>query len=148
MATAIFNTNIETPSSDYGKARTYDLDSVITKYGFGDYISFSYVLGNQYLGVSLLDNVLSVESNAYGEISVIVSTVGKQPIQATASTKLYGFYATSSEILNTTATADTLQVALVNVKKDWPSLFGIKNQAVAELNPDVAVNTAAGGKKP
>ena len=123
MATATFNTNIETPAP--AKGNSYDLDKVITKDGFGDYISFRYTLYKPYLGVSLVGNLLSINENAYGEISVTVSAGDKfQPILATASTKLYGFYATRLDILNNESTMIVLETALASAKADWPTLVG------------------------
>lgn len=128
MATATFNTNIETPAP--AKGNSYDLDRVITKDGFGDYLIFNYRLDKPYLGVSLEDNILSINENAYGEISVTVSAGDKfQPILATASTKLYGFYATRLDILNNEPTMIVLETALASAKADWPSLVGVGNKA-------------------
>ena len=115
-AKAIFNTNIETPAPNR-RMESYDLDIVITKEGFGDYLIFNYTLGGLYTGVSLEDNILYIAENAYGKISV---TVSSGPIQATAETKLYGFYATRLEFFNNTA----LEKAIETTKKDWPSLVG------------------------
>ena len=124
MATATFNTNIETPAPK-ATANSYDLDRVITKDGFGDYLIFNYRLGGSYTGVSLEDNILSINENAYGEISVTVSAGDKfQPILATASTKLYGFYATRLDILNNESTMIVLETALASAKADWPTLVG------------------------
>ena len=119
-ATAIFNTNIETPAPN-ARPNSYDLDTVITKEGFGDYLIFSYTLGGLYTGVSLVDNILYIAENAYGKISV---TVSSGPIQATAETKLYGFYATKLELFNNEETAIAFQKAIETTKKDWPSLVG------------------------
>ena len=126
MATATFNTNIETPAPK-ATANSYDLDKVITKDGFGDYISFRYTLGGSYTGVSLLGNILSINENAYGKISVTVTvSAGDKftPIQANAETKLYGFYATRLDILNNESTMIVLETALASAKADWPSLVG------------------------
>ena len=121
-ATATFNTNIETPAPN-AIANSYDLNTVITKNGFEDYISFVYILGES-PGVSLLDNILNIDENAYGEISVTVSAGSKPPIQATASTKLYGFYATRLELINNESTAAAFQTAIANTKNNWPTLVG------------------------
>jgi len=124
MATATFNTNIETPAPN-ARANSYDLNTVITKDGFGDYISFVYRLGEKYKGVSLLDNILNIDENAYGEISVTVSAGDKnRPIQATISTKLYGFYATRLELINNESTAAAFQNAIASAKNNWSSLVG------------------------
>jgi hypothetical protein len=124
MATATFNTNIETPAPN-AIANSYDLNTVITKDGFGDYISFVYRLGGQYTGVSLLNNILNIDENAYGEISVTVSAGDRdRPIKATASTKLYGFYATRLDIINNESTMIALETALASAKADWSSLVG------------------------
>lgn len=198
MATATFNTNIETPSSDYGKARTYNLDTVITKYDFGDFISFTYELASKIEGVSITKgNVLSISGNAYGEISVNViaggssgtsgtsgsagtsgtrgsagtsgtkdllgtsgssgtpgtsgssgtsgvnNSSGEKIIQATASTKLYGFYATMLEIINNDQTMFVIQNAIADTKTDWPTLVGANKKAgggADVANPGVEVN--------
>ena len=124
-ATAIFNTNIETPAPN-AIPNSYDLDKVITKEGFGDYLIFNYTLGGPYTGVSLLGNILYITDNAYGKISITVSIPEseKDPIQATAKTKLYGFYATKLELFNNEETAIAFQKAIETTKKDWPSLVG------------------------
>jgi hypothetical protein len=122
MATTTFNTNIETPAPN-ARANSYDLDTVITKDGFGDYISFVYTVGES-PGVSLLGNILNIDENAYGEISVTVSAGSKPLIQATASTKLYGFYATRLELINNESTAVAFQNAIASAKNNWSSLVG------------------------
>ena len=126
MATATFNTNIETPAPK-ATANSYDLDKVITKDGFGDYLIFNYTLGGSYTGVSLEDNILSINENAYGKISVTVTvSAGDKftPIQANAETKLYGFYATRLDIFNNESTMIVLETALASAKADWPTLVG------------------------
>ena len=126
MATATFNTNIETPAPK-ATANSYDLDTVITKEGFGDYLIFSYRLDKQRVGVSLLDNQLSIDENAYGKISVTVSAGDKfTPIKANAETKLYGFYAARLELINNEKTL----TAIETTKKDWPSLVGVTDKQV------------------
>jgi len=120
-ATAIFNTNIETPAPN-ARPNSYDLDTVITKEGFGDYISFVYTLGEQYRGVSLVDNQLSIDENAYGEISVTVSA-GR--IKENAETKLYGFYAARLELIKDQKPLTVLRNAIENAQKAWPSLVGV-----------------------
>ena len=123
-ATATFNTNIETPAPK-ATANSYDLDKVITKDGFGDYLIFNYTLGGPYTGVSLLGNILYITDNAYGKISVTVSAGDNfTPIQAKAETKLYGFYATKLELFNNEETAIAFQRAIETAKEDWPSLVG------------------------
>jgi len=143
MATAKFNTNIETPA----KANSYDLDRVITKDGFGNAILFKYALDKLYVGVSLVGNKLSIAENAYGEISVTVSADGKNPIKATAATKLYGFYATRLDIINNESTMAILSQASANVKKEWPTLMGAEVKASPD-GPGVPVNPGTGVKKP
>ena len=120
-ATAVFNTNIETPGP-LSRPNSYDLNTVITKEGFGDNISFEYRLDELIEGVSLLDNQLNVYENAYGKISITVSIPKSERdhIKATATTKLYGFYAARLEFFNNTA----LKKAIETTKKDWPSLVG------------------------
>jgi hypothetical protein len=124
-ATAIFNTNIETPAPN-ARPNSYDLDTVITKEGF-EYENFSYRLGELYTGVSLVDNELSIDENAYGEISVTVSAGDSKftSTQATATTKLYGFYAARLELINNQKTLTALQNAIKNAQKAWPSLVGV-----------------------
>ena len=123
-AKAIFNTNIETPGP-LSRPNSYDLDTVITKEGFGDYLIFKYTLGVSYTGVSLLGNILYITNNAYGKISVTVSAGDEfPPIQAKAETKLYGFYATRLEFFNNEETAIAFQKAIETAKEDWPSLVG------------------------
>ena len=145
MATATFNTNIETPAPK-ATANSYDLDKVITKDGFGDYISFRYTLGGSYTGVSLLGNILSINENAYGKISVTVTvSAGDKftPIQAKASTKLYGFYATMLEIINNDQTMFVIQNAIADTKTDWPTLVGIGDKAAVDvggIGPSIDVN--------
>jgi hypothetical protein len=125
-ATAVFNTNIETPAPN-ARPNSYDLDQVITKEGFGDNISFEYRLDELIEGVSLLDNQLNVYENAYGEISITVSIPKSErvPIRATATTKLYGFYAARLELINDQKTLTVLRNAIENAQKAWPSLVGV-----------------------
>ena len=138
MAKAIFNTNIETPAPN-ARPNSYDLDTVITKEGFGDYLIFNYKLGGSYTGVSLLGNILYITDNAYGKISVTVSAGDKfTPIKANAETKLYGFYATRLEFFNNTA----LEEAIGIIKKDWPSLVGGADRQVKE---DIQIFAITGG---
>lgn len=119
MPTAIFNTKIETPAS--GSQMRYDLNSVITKYGFGDAREFKYTLQSKQNGVLLSDNLLTINANAYGAISIEVAT---NTLKATAATKLYGFYATRLEIINTAETARAFERGLSVAKQNWPTLVG------------------------
>ena len=121
MAAAKFNTNIETPANKI--VATYDLDSVITKYGFGDLNRFDYELSSKIVGTSVSGNILLVSDYAYGTISVIVKA---GELSATASIKLYGFYATKLEILNTDSTIKSFENALKLAKENWSTLVGAK----------------------
>jgi hypothetical protein len=121
--TAVFNTNIETPESG-NEANSYDLDVVITTYGFGN-VEITYQLLSNTPGVSLTDNILSVSDSAYGEISVLVTGRGQRTdSQAIAITKVAGFYATRLELINDESIATTFQNAIDSTKKDWSTLVG------------------------
>lgn len=119
MAKATFNKNIETPPN--GLKTLYDLEKVITKEEFGDYSFFIYTLSEQYLGVSLEGNILSISDNAYGEISIkITVSISESEVglaEAEAVTKLYGFYATRLEFFNN----PVLEKAIGIIRTNWPS---------------------------
>lgn len=131
--TAVFNTNIETPAPTNNKAkeraRIYDLDVVITKYGFENTKEkFTYELLSEVEGLSLTDNILAVSDNVYGKIEVLV-TGGKETQQAIARTKTTGFYATALEIINNEQTMIVIETAIQNTKTDWPTLVGANKKA-------------------
>jgi hypothetical protein len=125
MATAIFNTNIETPSGT--RLKSYNLDTVITKYGF-EVDSFEYDLMGKTTGVSLVGNALSVSANSYGTISI---TIKGGQLMASASTSLYGFYATKAEIINNANTVKNFQNGRLSAQTIWSKLVGGNQKAGA-----------------
>lgn len=121
--TAVFNTNIETPDSG-NEANSYDLDVVITTYGFENTEEkFTYELLSTGEGVSLVDKILFVSDSAYGKIEVLV-TRGRETQQAIAKTKAAGFYATRLELINNESIAAAFQNAIDSTKNDWSTLVG------------------------
>jgi hypothetical protein len=147
--TAIFNTNIETPAPN-SETNSYDLSTVITKYGFEEKEDFDYQLVNEVEGVSLTDNILSISDNAYGEI--LVQLTGKKTnLKANAVTKTYGFYSTRLELINNESVANAFQNAIVSTKKDWPSLVGANRKAGGgrdDLDSGAEITPGGGIKNP
>ena len=149
--TAIFNTSIETPSSDRRRTRSYDLNTVITKYGFENTEEkFTYELLSTGEGVSLTDNILAVSDSAYGAIEVLV-TGGKETQQAIARTKTTGFYATRLELINDESIAATFQNAIDSTKNDWSTLVGANRKAGGgrdDLDSGAEITPGGGIKNP
>jgi hypothetical protein len=150
--TAIFNTSIETPSSDRRRARSYDLNTVITKYGFEKITDFTYKIVSGIEGLTLQDNILSVNESAYGVIVVEVTGVGGEMVmQANARTKTYGFYSTRLELINNESVANAVQNAIVSTKNNWPSLVGANRKAGGgrdDLDSGAEITPGGGIKNP
>jgi hypothetical protein len=143
--TAVFNTSIETPAPapvPFQIPNSYDLDIVITKYGFGRTEMFTYELLNKTTGISVTDNILSVDESAYGEIVIQVTgggiafqkgtpaETGGGIMQANATTKLYGFNSTMLELFNNETTLIAFQNAIASTKNDWPNLVSDDRKAI------------------
>jgi hypothetical protein len=133
--------NKDTPAP-FQRPNFYDLDIVITKYGFGRTEMFTYELLSQAEGVSVTDNILAVSDNAYGKIEVLVTGGGKAfqkgtpaetgggIMQANATTKLYGFNSTMLELFNNETTLIAFQNAIASTKNDWPNLVSDDRKAI------------------
>jgi hypothetical protein len=150
--TAIFNTSIETPSSDRRRTRSYDLNTVITKYGFEKITDFTYKIVSGIEGLTLQDNILSINESAYGVIVVEVTGVGGEMVmQANARTKTYGFYSTRLELINNESVANVFQNAIDSTKNDWSSLVGANRRAGGgrdDLDPGAEITPGGGIKNP
>ena len=133
--------NKDTPAP-FQRSNSYDLDIVITKYGFGRNAMFTYELLSKVEGVSVTDNILAVSDNAYGKIEVLVTGGGKAfqkgtpaetgggIMQANATTKLYGFNSTMLELFNNETTLIAFQNAIASTKNDWPNLVSDDRKAI------------------
>lgn len=96
MATATFNTAIESPNT-IGNINEYDLSIVITT-DVTNEKGITYTLsGQEKAGISLIDSTLTIAYGGYGTISVLVSG---DNTEATATTKVYGFQAAKVEFYN------------------------------------------------
>jgi hypothetical protein len=149
--TAIFNTSIETPSSGI-EPNSYDLNTVITKYGFENITDFTYKIVSGIEGLTLQDNILSINESAYGVIVVEVTGVSeKMVMQANARTKTYGFYSTRLELINNESVANAFQNAIVSTKNDWSSLVGANRKAGGgrdDLDSGAEITPGGGIKNP
>lgn len=154
--------NKDTPAP-FQRPNFYDLDIVITKYGFGRTEMFTYELLSQVEGVSVTDNILAVSDNAYGKIEVLVTGGGKAfqkgtpaetgggIMQANATTKLYGFNSTRLELINDESVAKLFKNAIVSTKNDWPSLVGANRKAGGgrdDLDSGAEITPGGGIKNP
>lgn len=111
MATATFNTKIESLGDD---SNEYDLSTVLDLSGFSDHVSYKLLYGK---GVSVEDTSMSIEANAYGNIIVEVSD-GEGGSVANATTKISGFYAIKTEMINNKNYSE----AVDSLKKDWATI--------------------------
>jgi len=110
MATAIFDTVIETPKNEANK---YNLNVVIKTTGL-DTKNLSYILTPK-TGVKLENSILEISKDIYGEIEILVSDKNNS---ATARTNLSGFYAETVKTLNT----EGYQKAVTNIRNQWTSI--------------------------
>ena len=110
MATAIFDTVIETPKNEANK---YNLNVVIKTTGL-DTKNLSYSLTPK-KGVKLENSILEISKNIYGEIEILVSDKNNS---ATARTNLSGFYAETAKTLNT----GDYQKIIADIRNQWASI--------------------------
>lgn len=117
---AKFNTKIETPSLN--NVNDYDLDSVISKYGFNKDSDYYYELTTNLENASIDGKILTVTDTAYGyiKISVIDSKSGKS---TSVSTKLYGFYALRLQAVNSQYIIDKMIGVISDTKSNWLDLL-------------------------
>lgn len=119
--TAKFNINIETPSPK--DINDYDLDIVISKFGFGEETTYGYSLITSNEQISLSGNILSIMDAAYGDVEILV-TGSKDGKSTSASTTLYGFYALRSEAVNSQKFIQKMTKIISDTEKIWPALLG------------------------
>lgn len=123
MATATFNTVIESPSA-IGDINEYDLGKIITT----DVTSekgITYTLsGQEKAGISLVGSVLTIEYGSYGTISVLVTG---DITEATATTKVYGFQAAKVEFYNNNK---ELTTKIDNLKTNWSTFLYTRSNPI------------------
>lgn len=107
MASAIFNTTIETPKND---SITYNLSEIITTSGFVDKLSYTLISGKD---ASVVGSSLEIGSKSFGVIEIGVRDAGGG--SAIAKTELTGFYANKAEITS----KSSYDAALTTIRNNW-----------------------------
>lgn len=118
---AKFNTNIETPAPK-AEPNSYDLDLVISRYGFDKGSDYRYELTTNRENANIQGNVLTVSDKAYGDVSITVSD-SKSGKSTLASTNLYGFYAVRLAVVNNEYFTQKMIGVISDAKTNWPSLL-------------------------
>lgn len=135
MATATFNTVIESPSINNGKGIQYDLGKIITTDVTSENEVTYRLSGQEKAGITLVDSILTIEYGAYGTISVLVTG---DKTEATATTKVYGFQATKAEFYNDNKELTT-KMALI--KTNWSTFLNTRTNTSSKKFPkDEVIN--------